>query len=129
MRANTTSEAVIGALTGSLKSPLTLLLGRYDASGDLRLVARTTPLNTAVRRDLGQQLAPAGPEHPWHGRHFSTGWGTRGELEFHPVQPDLVAEFVADTAIDAGRYRRPVRFMRIRTDLDPTDLPLLTERL
>ncbi|MFM9540079.1 ATP-dependent DNA ligase [Streptomyces turgidiscabies] len=127
VRARMTAEAVIGAATGSPHHPLTLLLGRYNAAGDLRLVARTTPLNTSVRRDLGRQLAPSGSEHPWHGRHFSAGWGTREQLEYHPVRPDLVAEFVADTTIDAGgRYRHPVRFGRVREDLTPDQLPLLT---
>jgi len=105
-------------------SPSTLLLARYDASGHLWLVARTTPLATAVRRSLGAQLRPAGPEHPWQGRRFSAGWGTRGELEYHPVQPDVVVEVLADTAIDEGRYRHPVQFVRTRDDLAPDHLPL-----
>ncbi|MER5927530.1 hypothetical protein [Streptomyces mirabilis] len=117
---------MIGGVTGSLKEPLTLLLGRYDEAGDLRMVARTTPLTTAVRRELGRQLEPAGIEHPWYGRHFSAGWGTGGELEYSPVRPDLVAEFVADTAIDAGRYRHPVRFVRLRDDLTPQETPPFT---
>ncbi|GAA3917405.1 hypothetical protein GCM10023084_80430 [Streptomyces lacrimifluminis] len=58
-RASFSSEAVIGAVTGSPKSPLTILLGRYDESGDLRLVARTTVPNTAVRRELGHRLVPS----------------------------------------------------------------------
>ncbi|WP_199844376.1 hypothetical protein [Streptomyces sp. RTd22] len=32
--------------------PATLLLARYDAAGNLRLIARSTPLPTAVRREL-----------------------------------------------------------------------------
>jgi hypothetical protein len=92
---------------------------RYDAVGTLRLIARTTPLPTAVRRDLARRLHPGGLDHLWHGRRFSAGWGTRGELEYHPVRPDLVAEFVADTAIDEGRYRHPVRFLRVRAENAP----------
>jgi hypothetical protein len=118
---------VIGAVTGPRKTPLTtLLLGRHDAAGHLRLVARTTPPNSAARRHLGQQLARSGPQHPWHGRHFSAGWGSRGELECRPVQPDLVPEFVADTAIDAGRYRHPVQCVRLRDDLTPQQTPPFT---
>ncbi|WP_179202116.1 ATP-dependent DNA ligase [Streptomyces caniscabiei] len=124
VRARTTSEAVIGAVTGATTSPSTLLLARADASGKLRLIARTTPLPTAVRRDLGTQLRPAGAAHPWHGRHFSAGWGNRGELEFHPVHPEVVVEFLADTAVDRGRYRHPVRFLRVREDLSIDQLPL-----
>ncbi|MFC8666959.1 hypothetical protein [Streptomyces sp. NPDC057199] len=60
-------------------------------------------------------------QHPWHGRHFSADWGAAGELEFLTVKPDLVAEFVADTAV--GRYRHPVRFVRLRDDLTLHEMP------
>ncbi|QMV12126.1 ATP-dependent DNA ligase [Streptomyces lincolnensis] len=118
VRSRTTAEALVGGITGTLSSPATLLLARYDAVGDLRLLARTTPLSTAQRRDLARRLHAAGPDHPWHGRSFSAGWDA-GELEYRPVRPDLVAEFQADTAIDAGLYRHPVRFLRLRDDLAP----------
>jgi ATP-dependent DNA ligase len=89
----------------------------------LRVIARTTPPSTAVRRDLASQLHRADPDHPWRGRHFSVGWGTRGDLEFYPVRPELVAEFQADTAVDEGRYRHPVRFLRLREDLAVRQVP------
>ncbi|MFH8620114.1 hypothetical protein ACH4E8_34235 [Streptomyces sp. NPDC017979] len=76
----TTAEGLIGGVTGTLASPATLLLARYGALGNLRMIARTIPLSTAVRRDLAQQLQRADADHPWQGRHFSAGWGTRGEL-------------------------------------------------
>ncbi|MFD8222143.1 hypothetical protein ACFV2U_53095 [Streptomyces sp. NPDC059697] len=63
------------------------------------------------------------PDRPWHGRRFSAGWGTHGELEYHPVRPDLVAEFRADTAVDDARYRHPVRFLRLRDDLAVHQVP------
>ncbi|MET9914168.1 hypothetical protein ABZZ74_46955 [Streptomyces sp. NPDC006476] len=107
-----------------MTSPSTLLLARYDASGRLRLVARTTPLATAVRRYRGTQLRRADPEHPWHGRSFSAGWGARGALEYYPAQPDVVVEVLADTAINEGRYRHPVQFLRTRDDLAPDRLPV-----
>ncbi|WP_160160096.1 hypothetical protein [Streptomyces sp. SLBN-115] len=119
---------MIGAVTGATTSPSTLLLGPSDASGRLRLVARTTPLPTAARRDLGTRLRPADTDHPWRGRRFSTGWGNRGELEFNPVHPNVVVEFLADTAVDDGRYRHPDRFLRMRAGLTGTDVPLFGER-
>ncbi|MFI7405640.1 ATP-dependent DNA ligase [Streptomyces sp. NPDC049541] len=125
VRSHTTAEGLIGGITGAMASPATLLLARHDAAGRLRLIARTTPLPTVVRRELAQQLHPADPGHPWHGHRFSAGWGTRGELEYQPVRPDLVAEFSADTAVDEGRYRHPVRFLRLRGDLSAWQVPLL----
>ncbi|OSZ57664.1 hypothetical protein OQI_26050 [Streptomyces pharetrae CZA14] len=109
---------MLAGITGSLASPQTLLLGRYDTAGRLCLVARTTPLCTADRREIAGRISAGGPDHPWHGRRFSVGWGTRGELEFHPVRPELVVEFIADTAVEAGR-RHPVRYLRLREDLTP----------
>lgn len=125
VRSRTTAEAIIASVTGSVDNPITLLLGRYDAGGRLRLVARTTPLPTAARRELAQRLARGGPAHPWVGVQFSAGWGTPGELHHQPVRPDLVAEFLADTAVDKGRYRHPVVFQCVRDDLAPDDIPLM----
>ncbi|MEU1916197.1 ATP-dependent DNA ligase [Streptomyces massasporeus] len=119
VRSRVTAEGVIGGVTGTLASPASLLLARYDDAGHLRLVARSAPLPTAVRRELAGLLRQAGPGHSWHGRRFSAGWGTRRELQYHPVAaPDLVAEFLADTSVDEGIYRHPVRFLRLRDDLD-----------
>ncbi|MEU0030722.1 ATP-dependent DNA ligase [Streptomyces sp. NPDC006335] len=125
VRSRVTAEGVIGGVTGTLAAPASLLLARYDSAGRLRLIAKSTPLPAAVRRDLAGRLRPAGPEHPWHGRRFSAGWGTQGELQYRPVAPDLVAEFLADTAVDDGVYRHPVRFLRLRGELGVEDIPLL----
>ncbi|AWW41976.1 hypothetical protein DN051_39630 [Streptomyces cadmiisoli] len=81
-------------------------------------------MTTAVRCDVGRRLTPAGSEHSWHGWHFSAGWGAAGGPEFRTVRSDLVAEFVADTAVGAGCYRHPVRFVRLCDDLTPHETPL-----
>ncbi|MEU3862475.1 ATP-dependent DNA ligase [Streptomyces sp. NPDC028722] len=124
VRARFTQEGLVGAVTGGVREPSALLLGRYDRAGRLRLVALTAPLPAAARREVGALLAPAEAGHPWRGVRFTAGWG-RGDLDFIPVQSELVAEFVADTAVDAGRWRRPVRFVRVRDDLDVDALPLV----
>jgi hypothetical protein len=59
----------------------------------------------------------AGPDHPWQGVRFSTGWGTREALQFTCVRPELVAEFAGDAAFDQGRYRHPEGVTRLRGDL------------
>ncbi|MCK8438537.1 hypothetical protein G3I77_37770 [Streptomyces sp. D2-8] len=63
-----TTEAVIGAVTGSLATPRTLLLGRYDPAGRLQYVGRSTTLSRAAGRAVADQLAPPHGAHPW------TGW-------------------------------------------------------
>ncbi|MCL3999112.1 ATP-dependent DNA ligase, partial [Streptomyces lavenduligriseus] len=103
LRTRITVEGIIGAVTGAVTAPLSLLLGRLDAAGRLRLAARSTPLPVKAAAELGAVLRPAGAEHPWWGRTFSAGWGTKEPLACHPVVPDLVAEVEADTALDLGR--------------------------
>ncbi|MFJ9574550.1 ATP-dependent DNA ligase [Streptomyces bacillaris] len=124
LKARTTTEAIIGAVTGTVQAPTSLLLGRLDAASRLKLVARTTALARPASAELGARLRPAGPDHPWHGQTFSAGWHTKEPLEFEPVIPEQVAEIAADTAVDLGRYRHPVRYLRLRDDMDPSDVDL-----
>lgn len=121
-----TAEAVVGAVTGSLARPGTVLLGRFDPTGTLRYVGRSTPLSPRTAHELAADLAPAGTEHPWRGRQLSTRWGGPEPLPVTLVAPDLVAEVVADPSIAfEGRWRHPVRFLRVRSDMAPADTPLL----
>ncbi|MDX6329939.1 MAG: hypothetical protein QOI83_2322 [Streptomycetaceae bacterium] len=60
--------------------------------------------------------------HPWTGMQISAGWGSGNKLRYVTVQPNLVAEVRADTAVDRGRHRHPVRYLRIRDDLTPGDI-------
>ncbi|MFD8882110.1 ATP-dependent DNA ligase [Streptomyces erythrochromogenes] len=122
LRTRMSAEGIIGAVTGSVHAPRGLLLGRLDAAGRLRLVARSTPLSRTATAELGAVLRPAGAEHPWWGREFSAGWGTKELLTFQPVVPDLVAEVDTDTALDLGRHRHPVRYLRLRDDMAAGDV-------
>ncbi|MBB5940297.1 ATP-dependent DNA ligase [Streptomyces zagrosensis] len=76
LRRRMTAEALIGAVTGAVHAPHSLLFGRLDPAGRLRLIARSTPLSRPAAAELGAVLHPAGPEHPWYGRRFSAGWGS-----------------------------------------------------
>ncbi|MFE1248703.1 hypothetical protein [Streptomyces sp. NPDC058735] len=41
------------------------------------------------------------------------------------VAPEIVAEITVDVARDsAGRFRCPVRLLRIRSDVEPGEVPL-----
>ncbi|MFF6979389.1 ATP-dependent DNA ligase [Streptomyces sp. NPDC008343] len=122
VRTRMTAEGIIGAVTGTAHAPRSLLLGRLDAAGRLRLVARSTPLSHAAAIELGAVLRPAGAEHPWWGREFSAGWGRKELLVFQPVVPEHVAEVDADTALDLGQHRHPVRYLRLRDDMVPGDV-------
>ncbi|WP_306944243.1 hypothetical protein [Streptomyces phaeochromogenes] len=67
------TEALVGAVTGSLSASVTALLGRFDTDGHLQYAGRTTVLNTAVRQALGATLRPGHVDHPWTGWSFSAG--------------------------------------------------------
>ncbi|WP_316959707.1 DUF2188 domain-containing protein [Streptomyces sp. TRM68367] len=124
-RRRETAEAIIGAVTGTLAHPQTLLLGRYTNEGEFRLVARSTPLPERLRGDGAELITPARAGHPWQEMRISSHWGSREPLAFTPVTPELVAEFFGDMAIDAGRWRHPVGVHRLRGDMTPEDVPLL----
>lgn len=127
-RLRSSTEAVIGAVTGTPDHPESLLLGRFDARGRLRFAGRTSPLPAHTAASLARQLAPAEPGHPWTGRHFRTRWQPSTPARVALVQPDLVAEISADTAMGPdGSWRRLVRLLRTRPDLDPADAPLITD--
>ncbi|MEU5893082.1 hypothetical protein ABZ835_40545 [Streptomyces sp. NPDC047461] len=111
-------------MTGSLRAPTTALLGRYDEGGRLRYTGRTTTLHAAVRHALADQLHAGDAGHPWTGRTFSVGWGSREQLPVRLVVPEVVAEVAVDVAQDsAGRWRHPTRLTRIRTDMQPGEVP------
>jgi ATP-dependent DNA ligase len=121
-----TTEAIVGAVTGTLSAPRTLLLGRFDDSGRLQYTGRTTTLAQAASSTVAGLLAPAQSGHPWTDWSFSAGWGSRETLDVTLVEPELVAEVGVDVARDAsGRWRHPARLHRARPDLSPTDAPRL----
>ncbi|WP_369211107.1 ATP-dependent DNA ligase [Streptomyces flavofungini] len=121
-----TTEALIGAVTGTLTEPRTVLLGRYDTAGRLQYTGRSTPLSQTIGHQLARRLTAPSGAHPWNGWTFSAGWGTKRTLDVHLVRPDVVMEVAVDIARDAaGRWRHPVRPHRIRTDVDVAQVPLL----
>jgi hypothetical protein len=43
-------------------------------------------------------------------------------VEYIPVEPAVVVEIETDSCFELGRYRHPVKFLRVRTELLPDDL-------
>ncbi|WP_240509397.1 ATP-dependent DNA ligase [Streptomyces agglomeratus] len=127
VRRRDTTEAIVGGVTGTLSRPQLLVLGRYDEDRRLRAVGRTAPLHPDAARQLADHLTAAGPEHPWTGVRFTATWGSREPLEASLVVPELVAEVSADTAIDRGAWRHPLRFVRLRLDVTVAHVPSFGE--
>ncbi|GGT30208.1 hypothetical protein GCM10010286_64180 [Streptomyces toxytricini] len=94
IRRRDTTEAIIGAITGTLTRPQLLILGRYDDGGRLRAVARTAPLRPDQSRQVAEHLAPAGSGHPFEGVRFPAAWGSRDALDVVLVRPNLTAAAV-----------------------------------
>ncbi|MFK0142626.1 ATP-dependent DNA ligase [Streptomyces murinus] len=123
IRRRDTTEAVIGAITGPLGRPQSLVLGRVDQDGRLRPVARSTPVRPDAARQLAELLTPAAPGHPWEGVRLASTWGSHTPLDVTLVRPELIAEIIVDTARERGAWRHSVRLARIRTDMTVGDVP------
>jgi hypothetical protein len=110
-------------VTGSLQRPEVLVVGRYR-DRELEMVGRTAQLADDQAAIIGRLLKPAGARHPWPDE-ISTHWSRGSKTPIVKVQPKVVAEVAADSALQAGRYRHPLRLVRHRADLTPSDVELL----
>jgi len=124
IRAKSTSEAVVGGVVGSRGAPSGLMLGRHDAGGRLRVVGRTLPLRREARDAVGALLCGPRTAHPWPALLPAGLFGLRrGEpVEYVRVEPAVVVEIETDSCFERGRYRHPVKFLRVRPELLPSDL-------
>ncbi|MEU4778294.1 ATP-dependent DNA ligase [Micromonospora sp. NPDC023633] len=135
-RTRITTEAIIGGVTGSLRNPETLLLGRFDRRGRLRYTGRTHPLDAYQRQELTTLLSPLRPlqqrraavVHPWP-EPLPASWSGQLDrpepLRYVQVEPTVVMEIEADVAFEHQRWRHRVRAMRARPGMSVYDVPLL----
>jgi ATP-dependent DNA ligase len=117
-----TTEVLAGGVIGPVERPSQLVAGRYR-DGELVVVGRTSPLSPAQSAELGAALLPADDDHPWPDR-IGTGrfGGGRLSVPLTRVAPGVVVEVSADAALQAGVFRHPLRFVRVRPDLEPGDV-------
>ncbi|BCB74500.1 ATP-dependent DNA ligase [Phytohabitans flavus] len=134
-RARSTTEAIVGGVTGSVSDPATLLLGRYDTNGRLRYVGRSHQLVVVRRRELAPLLARSpqrrrgGIDHPWPQplpASWSGQWDRPEPLPYVQVEPTVVVEIAVNGAFEHGRWRHPVHVVRPRLDMSVFDVPLGT---
>jgi hypothetical protein len=59
-----TREVVVGAVTGPIERPVTVIAGAFRDS-ELAVIGRTVPLTAAQSADLAAHLSPASDDHPW----------------------------------------------------------------
>ncbi len=122
-----TTEVVAGGVIGPIERPSQLVAGAYR-DGELVVVGRTSPLSPAQSAELAARLTPADDDHPWPDR-IGTGrfGGGRLSVPLTRVDPGVVVEVSADAALQAGVFRHPMRYVRVRTDLQPSDLPTIDQ--
>ena len=116
-----TVDVVVGAVTGTLERPTSVVAGRYTSAGELVVVGRTAPLQSAQAASLAQVLVAAG-KHPWPPKIGSGQLGA-APVDIVRVDPVVVVEVSADAARQGGnRWRHSVRLVRLRPDLVAADV-------
>ncbi len=115
------TEVIIGAVTGPIDAPESIIAGLYR-DGQLRIVGRSVPLKPAQSRSLAAVLAPADADHPWPDTIIANRFGnSRDRTTLTKVAPLVVAEVTADTGLQGGVWRQPLRFVRYRPELTADD--------
>ena len=109
-----------------------LLLGLYDADGDLASVGVIGAFPMARRRELFEELQPlvtGFDGHPWAWGRQEEGtrtprnaegsrWAAGKDLSFTPLRPERVVEVRYDH-MEGVRFRHTAQFVRWRPDRDP----------
>lgn len=116
-----TAEAVVGGVSGSPDAPGHLVLGLPDGDGLLYFAGTTIELSPRQRTDVGALLLPSDVEHPWL-LDIGTTWSRGTRRTVLPVAPTLVVEISADSSVQDGRWRHPVRLIRVRPELTPEEV-------
>lgn len=122
-RIRDTVECVVGAVTGSLRAPEQLILGRPDADGVLRLLGCTAEMTLPQRRRMASFLNVADDTHPWSAPlalQDVPGWQGAGGVAML-VDPTAVVE-VAEIPPGSAEWEAPCEFVRSRPELLPTEL-------
>ena len=124
--------------TSTPETPLlgSMLLGLYDAGGDLQHVGVAASFTAARRAELVEELAPlregAKDTHPWAGWGRAEGesgpermpgaqsrWNAGKDLSWELLRPERVLE-VRYEHMEGRRFRHTAHFLRWRPDREPT---------
>jgi ATP-dependent DNA ligase len=98
-----------------------LILGLYDAAGELHVVGHSSGLRSGEKRALVEKLRPY--ETGTRGHGDPSRWKSDKELEWIELRPELVVEVTFDHA-SGGRIRHGTRILRWREDKAPRECRL-----
>ena len=116
-RVRTIDAVVIGWRPGKEERTVgSLILGLYDADGELRTVGHTSGLKAAERRALVDRLAPYATGE--RGSADPSRWKSDKELEWVALRPELVVEISFDH-VSGRRIRHGSKLQRWREDKPP----------
>jgi ATP-dependent DNA ligase len=115
-----TADAVVAAFRFG-KEPNTvgsLILGMYDDDDELHIVGHTSSFRAKQKRELLELLEPYRTYERGSGE--PSRWKSEEELVWEGLRPELVCE-VAFDHITGRRIRHGAKFLRWRTDKEPTE--------
>ena len=118
-RLRTIDAVVLGYRPGKEEGTVgSLILGLYDAAGELRVVGHSSGLRAGEKRALVERLAPYETGDRGHGD--ASRWQTEREMEWVALRPELVVEVTFDHA-SGGRIRHGTKILRWREDKAPRE--------
>jgi len=118
-RVRTIDAVVMGWRPGKEENTLgSLILGLYDAQGELRVVGHSSGFSAKEKRALPERLAPY--ETGERGSADPSRWASERELEWVGLRPELVVEVTFDH-VSNDRIRHGTKVARWREDKDPRD--------
>lgn len=87
-------------------------------------IETTEPAGRVLGFDLlDLELLAQVVDHPWPER-LAVGWPAADRItEYIKVEPTLVVEVWVDVAAQAGRWRHGLRYLHVRAELLPQDVP------
>lgn len=117
-------DVVCAAVIGPRAQPTAAVVG-IPIGGRLRIVGRSTPLSAHAGSSLAMYLRAPRGDHPWPEEITETMLDRfskeRGTVRLTLVEP-FVVEVSADVAWSGRSFRHPVRLLRARPELAPTDV-------
>jgi len=118
-RLRTIDAVVAGWRPGKEENTVgSLMLGLYDADGELHVVGHTSGLKAKEKRELVDTLAPYGTGE--RGSADPSRWSADRDLEWVALRPELVIEVSFDH-VSAGRIRHGAKILRWRDDKPPAE--------
>jgi ATP-dependent DNA ligase len=118
-RVRTIDAVVVGWRPGKAEGTLgALILGLYDADGELQVVGHSSGFTAKQKRELPGELAPYATGE--RGTGDPSRWSAGRDLEWVSLRPELVVEITFDHVSD-NRIRHGAKVARWREDKPPRE--------